>query len=71
MLTDRLGRKSTSKKKNQIKAWYKILGIEISNYEDSTVKLCRSQGKTNYTRQNESSVDSLASNSSYNWYLSI
>ena len=33
MLTDRLSRKSTSKKKGQIKAWYRILGTEILGSE--------------------------------------
>ena len=47
MLTDRLRRRSTSKRKNnQIKAWYELLGTEILSYEDS--------------------LDSLASNLSYN-----
>ena len=31
-----------------------------------TVKVCKSQRKTNYTQQNENSLDSLASNLSYN-----
>ena len=34
MITDRLRRKSTSKKKFQIKDWYRILGTEISSYEE-------------------------------------
>ena len=34
MLTNRLHRKSTSKKKIQIKAWYRILGPEILSYEE-------------------------------------
>ena len=33
MLTNRLCRKSFSKKKIQIKAWYRILGTEILTYE--------------------------------------
>ena len=34
MFTDRLRRKSTSKKYVHIKAWYMILGTEISSYEE-------------------------------------
>ena len=34
MLTDRLHRKFTSKKKIQIKDWYRILVIEILSYEE-------------------------------------
>ena len=34
MLTDRLHRKSTSKKKIQIKAWYRIIGTGILSYEE-------------------------------------
>ena len=34
MLADRFQRKYTSKKKIQIKACYKILGTQISNYEE-------------------------------------
>ena len=33
-LTDALCRKSTSMKKIQIKPWYRILGTEISSYEE-------------------------------------
>ena len=33
MLTDRLRRKSTSKKKIQIKAWYRILSTEMLCYD--------------------------------------
>ena len=39
--------------------------------KSSTVKLIKSQKKMNYTRQNENSLDSLASNLSSNQYLSI
>ena len=45
MLTDRLHRKSTSKKKLQVKAWYWILGTKTLSYEEFTVKLCKSQKK--------------------------
>ena len=62
MLTDRLCRNSTSKKKTQIKAWYRILGTEILSYKELTVKLRRSQRKRNYTWQNENSLHSFASN---------
>ena len=34
MLTDRLLRIFTSKKKIRIKAWYRILGTEILSYEE-------------------------------------
>ena len=34
MLTNRLHRKSTSKKKNSNKAWYRLLGTEIFIYEE-------------------------------------
>ena len=34
VLTDRLHRKSTNKKKIQRKAWYRLLGTEISSYEE-------------------------------------
>ena len=34
MLTDKLHRKCTSRKKVQIKDWYRILGIEILSYEE-------------------------------------
>ena len=34
MLTNKRHRKSTSKKKVQIKALYRILGIEILSYEE-------------------------------------
>ena len=34
MLTNRLRRKSTNKKKIQIKAWYRILRTEILSYEE-------------------------------------
>ena len=35
MLTDRLHRKSTSKKKKiQVKAWYRKMGTEILSYEE-------------------------------------
>ena len=34
MLTDILSRKSTSKKKIKIKAWYMILGTGISSYKE-------------------------------------
>ena len=48
-------------KKFQIKAWYRILGTEISSYEEfHYVKLRKYQRKMNYTRQNENSLDSLA-----------
>ena len=61
-LTDILRRKCTSKKKNQLKAWYKILGPEkLQRYEE----FHKSQKKTKYIRQNENSLDSLASNLSY------
>ena len=53
MLTKRIHRKSTSTKTIQIKSWY----IRHINY---TVKLCKSQRKTNYTRQNEKSLGRLA-----------
>ena len=65
MLTDRLHRKSTSKKKIQIKAWYRIIGTGILSSEEFHSKLCKSQRKTNYTQQNENSLDTLASNLSY------
>ena len=39
--------------------------------KNSTVKLRKSQGKANYTLQNENSLHSLASNLSHNEYLSI
>ena len=39
--------------------------------KSSTIKLCKYQRKTNYTRQNENSILRLASNLSYDWYLSI
>ena len=41
MLTDRPRRKSTSEKnktKIQITAWYRILGLEILNYEEFQCK---------------------------------
>ena len=66
MLTARICRKSTSKKKIQIKAMYWILGTEILSYEEFTVKLHKSQKKTNYTHQNENSLGSLAGELSYN-----
>ena len=60
MLTDRLRRKSTSKNKIQVKAWCRILGTEILSYEEFHCKTTRkSQSKSNYTRQNENSLDSL------------
>ena len=64
MLTNRLFRKPTSKKKKkiQIKTWYRILGTEISSYEEFHLKLCKSRKKTNYTQQNENNLDNLASN---------
>ena len=34
MLTDRLHIKSTSKKKIEIKAWYRIFGTEMLSYEE-------------------------------------
>ena len=34
MLTNRLCRESTSKKKIQIKAWYRLLGTEILSYKE-------------------------------------
>ena len=39
--------------------------------KSSTVQLRKSQRETNYTLQNEHSIDSLASNFSYKQYLSI
>ena len=60
MLTDRLRRKSTSKKKIQIKAWYRILGTEISSYEEFHRKTVQISEEKDYTRQNENSLDSLA-----------
>ena len=63
MLADRLCTKSTSKKKIQTKAWYRVLGTDLLS---STAKPRKSQRKTNYTHQNENSLDSLASNLSYN-----
>ena len=63
MLTNRLRRKPTSKRKKfQVKDWCRILGSEILHYEEFYCNLCQSQRKTNYTRQNENSFDSLASN---------
>ena len=55
-----------ARKKFQIKACYKILGTEIQVMQSSTVKLRKSQGKPNYTRQNENSLDRLPCNLSYN-----
>ena len=60
MLTSRLRRKSASKKKIQIKSCYRILGTEVTSYEETTLKLGKSQGKTNYTQQNEISLDSVS-----------
>ena len=69
ILTDRLRRKSTSKtKKAQIKAWHKILGPEIFSYEEF---LCKARQKKNYTLQHGHSLESVASNLSYNSYLSV
>ena len=58
MLTERLRRKSSSKKKLQIKAWYRILGTEISSYEDFHCKTTQiseenelHQAKWKYFRQ--------------------
>ena len=34
--------------------------------KSSTVKLCKSKRKMNFTQQNENSLDGLASNLSYN-----
>ena len=50
MLTDRPRRKSTSKKqkKIQITAWYRILGLEILNYEEFQCKT------TEISEENES-----------------
>ena len=49
-------------KKFQVKDWCRILGSDILHYEEFYCNLCQSQRKTNYTRQNENSFDSLASN---------
>ena len=62
MRINRLRRKSTSKKKIQIKAWYRILGTEILSYEEFYCKTMQISEETNYTPQNENSLDSLASN---------
>ena len=37
-----------------------ILATEIWSYEESHLKLCKSQWKTNYTTQNKNSLHSLA-----------
>ena len=47
MLTDRVRRKSTSKKKIQVKAWYRLLSLEISSYEEFHCK------KTHISEENE------------------
>ena len=58
MLTDRIRRKSTIKKKIQIKAWYMTLGTEISSYEEFHGKFTQIseekklyQAKRKYSRQ--------------------
>ena len=67
MLTYRLRRKSTSKRKNSNKSLVKDIRYRnIELMKSSTVKLRKSQRKTNYTRQNENNLDSLAGNLSYN-----
>ena len=55
-------------KKMQMKAWYMILDTEMSSrvIKSSTVKLLKSQRKTNYTSKNEHSLESIASNLSCN-----
>ena len=58
MLNDRLRRKSTSKKENLNKSLEQDVSTEILSYEEFHCK--------SYTRQNENSLDSLASNLSYN-----
>ena len=66
MLTYRLRRKSTSKRKNSNKSLVKDIRYRnIELMKSSTVKLRKSQRKTNYTRQNENNLDSLAGNLSY------
>ena len=48
--------------KIQIKAWYRILGTEILSNEEFHCKTTQFSEETNYTRQNENSLDSLAGN---------
>ena len=62
MLTDRRCRKSTSKKEYSNKCLYKILGTEISSYEEFHCKTRQISKEMNYIYQNENSLDSLASN---------
>ena len=66
MLTDRLCRKSTSKKKIQMKAWYKILGTEILSYEELLCKTMQISEENELYPAKWNSLDSLASNLSYN-----
>ena len=46
----------------QIKSWYRILSTEILSYEEFHCKTTQISEETNFARQNENSLDSLASN---------
>ena len=49
---------------NQLTGFYMMATLAFNelSYEEFTVKLRKSQRKTNYAKQNENSLDSLASN---------
>ena len=66
MLTDRLPRKSTSKKKIQIKVWYRILGTEILNFEEFHRKTTQILEENELHGANENSLGSLAGDLSCN-----
>ena len=49
-------RKSSSRKKIQIKACYMILGTEILSYEEFDCETMQISEESNYTQQNENSL---------------
>ena len=62
MLTNRLRRKSTNKKKIQIKAWYRILRTQILSYEEFHCKTTQISEVNELYPAKWNSLDSLACN---------